>query len=188
MEETLTYPFTSYWNQCSGSSVSACLDLKSHCLALAIAKKTLDENCFKHAQKMTHCIPSNFKVAYRVFFKKSTWQMGSKMEADYRIVCTECNRHYLHIENQATGKTSSCNINSVIHKLPVKLYNVDTTFGRAGKFINHPANLPTLFQFSLHRDPSRQGYTELWVGFIPSSFENLPYMPLMDHHYSHITR
>ena len=28
-------------------------------------------------------------------------------------------------------------------KLPVELLNVDTQFGRAGKFINHQANLPT---------------------------------------------
>ena len=45
------------------------LDLKSHCLTLAIAKKTLDENRFKHAQKTTNCTPSNFKVCDRVFFK-----------------------------------------------------------------------------------------------------------------------
>ena len=30
------------------------LDLESHCLALAIAKKTLDDNRFKHAQKTTN--------------------------------------------------------------------------------------------------------------------------------------
>ena len=33
-----------------GDPESGCLDLKSHPLALAIAKKTLDENTFKHAQ------------------------------------------------------------------------------------------------------------------------------------------
>ena len=30
---------------------------------------------------------------------------------------------------------------------PVELWNIDTQFGRARKFINHPANLPTI---SLH--------------------------------------
>ena len=44
------------------------LDLKSHHLVLAIANRTLDENCFKHAQKMTNCTPSYFKVGNRVFF------------------------------------------------------------------------------------------------------------------------
>ena len=48
---------------------SGCLDLESHCLALAITKKTLDENWFKHAQKTTNCTPPNFKVSNRVFFK-----------------------------------------------------------------------------------------------------------------------
>ena len=46
--------------------------------------------------------------------------------------------------NQAAGKARPFNVNHVVHKLPVKLWNVDTTFGRAGKFINHPANLPTI--------------------------------------------
>ena len=45
-----------------GDTDSGCLDLKSHHLALAKAKKTLDENQFKHAQKTTNCTPSNFKV------------------------------------------------------------------------------------------------------------------------------
>ena len=48
---------------------SGCLDLESHCLALTIAKKTLDENWFKHAHKVTNCTPSSFKVGDRVFFK-----------------------------------------------------------------------------------------------------------------------
>ena len=45
------------------------LDLESHLLALAIAKKTLDENKFKHAQKMTNFTSPNFKGTNRVFFK-----------------------------------------------------------------------------------------------------------------------
>ena len=38
------------------------LDLESHHIALAIAKKTLDENRFKHAQKTRDCTPPNFKL------------------------------------------------------------------------------------------------------------------------------
>ena len=34
--------------------IFGCLDYLSHCLALALAKKTLDENWFKHAQKATN--------------------------------------------------------------------------------------------------------------------------------------
>ena len=45
------------------------LDLISHSLALAIAKKTLGENRFQHAQKTTDCTQPNFKVSDRVYFK-----------------------------------------------------------------------------------------------------------------------
>ena len=55
-----------------------------------------------------------------------------------------CDRHYLYIENQATGKTKSCNIKDIIHELPIEFWNTDTQFGRAGKFINNPTNLPTI--------------------------------------------
>ena len=51
---------------------------------------------------------------------------------------------YLHIGNQATGKTQFCNVKDVVHKPTVKLWNIDTQFGRAGKFINHLANLPPI--------------------------------------------
>ena len=67
-----------------------------------------------------------------------------KWGARYRIVCIECNEHYLYIENQATGKAQLCNVKDVVHKPPVKLWNIDTQFGRAGKFISHPVNLPTI--------------------------------------------
>ena len=40
--------------QFPGVPESGCLDLKSHHLALVIAKKTLYENIFKHAQKTTN--------------------------------------------------------------------------------------------------------------------------------------
>ena len=56
----------------------------------------------------------------------------------------ECDRHYLHIENQATGKTQSCIVKDVVHEPAVKLWNVDTQFARAGKFVNYPTNFPTI--------------------------------------------
>ena len=77
------------------------LDLKSHCLALAIAKKTLDENRFKHAQQMTNCTPPSFKVGDRVLFKnKQPGKWDLKLRAGYRMVCIECRGHYLHIEKK----------------------------------------------------------------------------------------
>ena len=56
----------------------------------------------------------------------------------------EHSRHCLHIENQATRKTRPYNVKDVGHELPVNLWDVETKFGRAEKFINHPANLPTI--------------------------------------------
>ena len=41
----------------------------------------------------------------------------------------ECDGHYLHIENQATKKT--CNVKDIVLEPPVKLWNLDTHFGRA---------------------------------------------------------
>ena len=92
---------------------------------------------------MTNHTPPNFKVGDRVLLKKkypSKWDL--QWRAVYRIVCIEHNGHYLHIENQVTGKTRPCNVKDVC-KLPVDLWNVDTTFGRAEKFINH-LNLTTI--------------------------------------------
>ena len=51
-----------------GDPESRRLDLETHRLALAIAKKTLDENHFKNAQKTTDRKPS-FQLGERVYFK-----------------------------------------------------------------------------------------------------------------------
>ena len=48
------------------------LNLEAHHLALAIAKKTLDENHFRTAQKTTHREPPSFKIGDRVYFKNKT--------------------------------------------------------------------------------------------------------------------
>ena len=53
----------------------------------------------------------------------------------------------MHIENQATGKVQSCHVKDVVLEPPVQFWNIDTHFGRAGKYINHPVNLPAI---SLH--------------------------------------
>ena len=98
-----------------------------HHVALAIAKKTLDKNRLKNAQKTTDQMPPSFQVGDRVYFENKqpgkwhlTWRAG------YRIVHIECDGHYLHIENQATGKTQSSNVKDVVHEPPVKLWNIDT--------------------------------------------------------------
>ena len=121
------------------------IKLEVHRLALAVTKKTLDENCFKTAQKTMDRQPLSFKIGDRVYFKnKHPGKWDLKWKPRYRI---ECNRHFFHIENQATRKVQSCNVNDVFLEPPVEFWNIDTQFGRAVKYVNHPANLPTI---SLH--------------------------------------
>ena len=121
------------------------LSLEAHRLALAIAKKTLDENRFKTAQKTMDQTPPSFQIGDRVYFKNkqpSKWDL--KWRPGYRIVCIEHDRHFLHIENWATRKVQSCNVNDIILAPPIYFWNINTQFGRAGRYINHPANLPTI--------------------------------------------
>ena len=88
-----------------GDPESRMLNLEAHILALAIAKKTLDENCFKAAHKTLDTTPSTFKIGERVYFKnKQPGKWDLKWRSGYRIVQIECNGHFLHIENQGTGK------------------------------------------------------------------------------------
>ena len=56
----------------------------------------------------------------------------------------ESDGQYLHIKNQATGKTRSCNIKDVVLEPPVEFWNINTQFGRAGKCINHQQIVPTI--------------------------------------------
>ena len=125
-----------------GDPESELLNLKTHQLALAIVKKTLDENHFRTAQKTMDKEPPSFKIGNRVYFKnKQPGKWDLKWRPGYRIVHIEHDGHYLHIENQVTGKTRSCNVKDVVLEPPVEFWNIDTQFSRAGKYINHPANL-----------------------------------------------
>ena len=121
------------------------LHLESHRLALAIAKKTLDENRFSATQKTTSRNSPAFHIGDCVYFKnKQPGKWDLKWRPSYRIVRIEHNRHYIQVENQATGKTWSCNVSNIILEPPAKFWNVDTQFGRASRYINHPSNLPTI--------------------------------------------
>ena len=63
-----------------GDPDSGHLDLEMHHLALAIAKKTLDENRFRSAHKTTDWTAPNLQIGDRVYFKKqATWKMGSEV-------------------------------------------------------------------------------------------------------------
>ena len=52
-----------------GDQESGLLNLEAHHLALAITKKTLDENCFRTAQEISGREPPSFKIGDRVYFK-----------------------------------------------------------------------------------------------------------------------
>ena len=121
------------------------LHLETHRLALVIAKKTLDENRFTATQKTNSRNTPAFQVGDCVYFKnKQPGKWDLKWRPGYQIVHIEHNRHYIHIRNQATGKTQSCNVTDIILEPPVEFWNVDTQFGRASCYINYPANLPTI--------------------------------------------
>ena len=88
-----------------GDPDSEMLNLEAHRLTLAKAKKTLIENCFKTTQKTMDRTPPSFKIGDRVYFKnKQPGKWDLKWRPGYRIVLIEHDRHFLHIENQATGK------------------------------------------------------------------------------------
>ena len=128
-----------------GDPDSGKLNLETHRLALAIAKKTLDENRFTATQKNLARDKPAFQIGDHVYFKnKQPGKWDLKWRPGYWIIDIECDRHFIHIDNQATGKIWSCNVKDIILEPPIKFWNIDTQFSRASCFINHPANLPTI--------------------------------------------
>ena len=57
------------------------LNLEAHRLALAITKKTLDENRFRTAQKTMDQTPPSFKIGDSLLQEQTAQQMGPQMEA-----------------------------------------------------------------------------------------------------------
>ena len=105
-----------------GDPESGKLNLENHHLTLVIAKKTLDDNHFRNAQKTTDRKPPSFQPGARVYFKNK--QPGKwDLKPIYRIVLIEWDGHYLHIENQNMGKTRLCNVKNVIHEPPNEFWN-----------------------------------------------------------------
>ena len=76
-----------------------------------------------------------------IFKNKQPGKWDIKWRPRYRIVQIEHNGHILHIKNQATRKVQSYNMKDVVLEPPVEFWNIDIQFGRAGKYVNHPANL-----------------------------------------------
>ena len=117
-----------------GNPESGQLNLEAHQLTLAIAKKTIDENCFRNAQKTMDREPPSFKLGDRVYFKsKQPGKWDLKLRPRYKIVHIERDRCSLHIKNQATGKTMSWNVKDIVLKPPIEFWNINMQFGRAEK-------------------------------------------------------
>ena len=96
------------------------LNLETHRLALAIAKKTLDKNRFTATQKMMARDKPAFQIGDYVYFKNkqpSKWDL--EWRPGYRIDCIQHNRQFIHIENQTTGKIQSCNVTDIILEPPI---------------------------------------------------------------------
>ena len=88
---------------------------------------------------------ASFKIGDRIYLKnKQTGKWDLKWRPGYRIVQIEFNGHFLHIENQATRRVQSCNVKDIVIEPPVEFWNIDTQFGRAGKYVNPPAYLPMI--------------------------------------------
>ena len=88
-----------------GDPDSGMLNLETQRLALAIAKKTLDENRFTATQKTMARDKPAFQIGAHVYFKnKQPGKWDFKWRPRYRIVGIEHDGHFIHIENQATGK------------------------------------------------------------------------------------
>ena len=105
----------------------------------------LDDNHFRTAQKTKDREPPSFKLGAKVYFKnKQPGKWDLKWRPRYHIVCIEYDGHYLHIKNQAMGKSKSCKVKNMVLEPPIEFWNIDMQFGRASKYINHPANLPTI--------------------------------------------
>ena len=88
-----------------GDPDSGKLNLETHRLALAIAKKTLDENRFTATPKTLARNQPAFQIGDCVYFKnKQPGKWDLKLRPGYRIVHIKCNGHFIYIENQTTGK------------------------------------------------------------------------------------
>ena len=88
-----------------GDLDSGKLNLETHRLALAIVKKTLDENRFTATQKTLARDHLAFQIRDCVYFKnKQLGKWDLKWTPGYRIVHIEHDGHFIHIENQAIGK------------------------------------------------------------------------------------
>ena len=76
------------------------LNLETHRLALAIAKKTLDENRFTATQKTMARDKPAFQIGDHVYLKnKQPGKWDLKWRPGFRTVCIDHDGHFIHIKN-----------------------------------------------------------------------------------------
>ena len=129
-----------------GDPDSGMINLEAHRLSLAIAKKTSRwKLLFKTAQKTMDRQPPSFKIGDRVYFKnKATWQVRPQVETRLQN-CLYWAWWTLPAHRKPSNrKVQSCNVKGCSSWTSIEFWNIDTQFGRAGKYVNHPANLPTI--------------------------------------------
>ena len=107
--------------------------------------------------------PPSFKISNRIYFKTNNQENGiSSGDLDTGLfvlsvmdtTCTSKTRpwgrqcHQIHHTGEQTtnqpgngNNIMACNIKDVVLKPPMEFRNINTQFGRARKYINHPANL-----------------------------------------------
>ena len=124
-----------------GNPNSGLLNLQAHQLALAIPKKTLDENCFKTAMETMDREPPSSKIVTQSTLKSNSQENGIwKWELDIGLFAWVQ-------QTLPTHWKSGYRENEVMqhqgHSIepPVEFWKIDTQFGRARKNINH---LPTI--------------------------------------------
>ena len=103
-----------------GDPESGKLNLEHYCLTIAIAKKTLDENYFRNAQKTTDRKPPSFQLGNRVDFKnKQPGKMGLKMETWVQD-CFVLSMKDTTYRKPINGKTRSCNVKDIVLEPPIE--------------------------------------------------------------------
>ena len=125
-----------------GDPESVLLSLEAHQLALAIVKKTLDENCFMTAQKTMDREPPSFKIGGRVYFKNKQPGNGiSHGGLDIGLFKLSAVDITYTLKIRLLGKTRSCNIKDIVFEPPVEFLNIDTQFSSDRKYLKSPCKL-----------------------------------------------
>ena len=120
-----------------------------------------------------------FQVGDYVYFKnKQPGKWDLKWRPRYRTVHIECDGHFIHIKNQATRKIQSCNVTDIILEPSTEFWNIDTQFGRAGRYTTH-LHYSTLFMLTPTTNSLEKELGESVI--FSTSSTGISNMSLLDH-------